>query len=63
MEHKDLESRRKTRESKKGDAEECSVCSVSVKCGGKNKMKHEVAFTQCILPGVKELKKGSDTGT
>jgi len=34
---------------------------VSVKCGGKDKVKHEVVvFIQCILPQVKE---GSDTGT
>jgi hypothetical protein len=36
---------------------------VSVKCGGKDEVKHEVVFIQFILPGVKELKEGSDTGT
>ena len=31
---------------------------VSLKCGGKDKVKYEVVIIQSILPGVKELKDG-----
>jgi len=59
VEHKDLESRRKTRESKKRRCRgrQC-LFYMLVKCGGKDKVKCEVVIIQSILPGVKELKEG-----